>query len=293
MTRRRIALCFGAAWAAIPAARPQDFNDIKFERTAKDCVFTQGPAWSPKENFLVFSDLPKDRLMKWAPGHDAEVYREDAHGPSGNAFDSAGRLYTCETRSRRVTRTDLKGAVEVLAEKWDGKRLNAPSGIVVSKNDHIYFTDPAFGSQQDSRDLDFYGVYHLPPKGPLKLVTKWTTRPNGIALSPNGKVLYVAAADEHSVKAYELDKDGEAPHERVFAAKIAGVPSGLHVDEKGNVYVAADRIVTFSPDGEQIGLFGVKERATNVTFGMPDGKMLFVTAMGMVYRAPWSVKGLY
>jgi gluconolactonase len=163
---------------------------------------------------------------------------------------------------------------------------------VVSRNGHVYFTDPAFGAQQDSRELDFYGVYHIPPKGPMNLVAKWTTRPNGIALSPNGKILYVAAPDDHAIRAFDLDKEGEVSHERVFASKIAGVPSGLHVDEKGNVYVAADRIVTFSPDGKQIGFFGVKERATNVAFGMPDGKMLFVTAMGMVYRAQWSVKGL-
>ncbi len=104
----------------------------------------------------------------------------------------------------------------MLADKWDGKRLNAPSGIVVSKNDHVYFTDPAFGAQQDSRELDFYGVYHIPPKGPMKLAAKWTTRPNGIALSPNGKILYVAAADDHAIRAYDIDKEGDASNERVF-----------------------------------------------------------------------------
>ena len=293
MTRRRIALLFGAAVARPFLGRAQEFSDIKFELTAKDCVFTEGPAWSAKEGFLVFSDLPKDRLMKWTPGHDVEVYREDAHGPSGNAFDSAGRLYTCETRTRRVTRTDLKGTVEVLADKWDGKRLNAPSGIVVSRNDHVYFTDPAFGNQQDSKELDFYGVYHLPPKGSLKVAAKWTSRPNGIALSPNGKVLYVAGADEHCVKAYDLDKEGEPSNERVAVSKIAGVPAGIRTDEKGNLYVAADKIVVYSPDGKQIGMFGVKERASNVAFALPDAKTLIVTAMGNVYRAQWSVKGIY
>ena len=293
MTWRRIALLFGAALAAAPLASSQDFSGIKFELTAKDGVFNEGPAWSPKENFLVFSDLPKDRLMKWTPGHDPEVFRKDAHGPSGNAFDSHDRLYTCETRSRRVTRTDLKGAVETLAERWDGKRLNAPSGIVVSKNDHVYFTDPAFGAQQDSRELDFYGVYHIPPKGPMKLAAKWSTRPNGIALSPNGKTLYVAGADEHCVRAYDLDKDGDASNERVVVSKIAGVPAGMRVDDKGNLYVAADRIVVFSPDGKQIGLFGVKERVSNLAFGLPDGKTLFVTAMGNLYRTAWAVKGLF
>ena len=293
MTRRRIALMLGAVLAAPGAGLAQDFNNIKFELTAKDCLFTEGPAWSVKDGFLIFSDLPKDRLMKWMPGHEVEVYREDAHGPSGNVFDAAGRLYTCETRTRRVTRTDSKGAIETIAEKWDGKRLNAPSGIVVSKNDHVYFTDPAFGAQQDGKELDFYGVYHVPPKGPMKLAAKWTSRPNGIALSPNGKVLYVSGADEHCVRAYDLDKEGDASNERVLVSKIKGVPAGLRVDEKGNLYVAADRIVVFSPDGKQLGIFGVKERASNVAFGYPDAKTLFVTAMGQVYRTQWSVKGIY
>src|SRR5438132_774002 len=147
----------------------QDFSEIKVERLATNYTFTEGPAWS-KDGFLVFSDTPTDRLLRWFPGHEIEVFRSDAHGPAGNAFDAEGRLYTCETRARRVTRTDKKGAVEVLAERWEGKRLNAPNDIVVSKTGHVYFTDPAFGEQSDHRELDFYGVYEIVPKAPMKLV---------------------------------------------------------------------------------------------------------------------------
>ena len=107
---------------------------------------------------------------------------------------------------RRVTRTDKNGKIEVLAEQWEGKRLNAPSDLVVSKNDHVYFTDPAFGEQADHRELDFYGVYHIPPKGPMKLVAKPAGRPNGIALSPNGRILYVTNSDERNVRAYDVDQ---------------------------------------------------------------------------------------
>src|SRR6267154_6005697 len=147
----------------------QDFSDLKVEQLAKGYTYTEGPAWS-KDGYLVFSDTPADLLLKWVPGEKIEVLRKDANGPSGNAFDSEGRLYTCETRTRRVTRTDKKGKIEVLAEKWEGKRLNAPNHIAVGKNGNAYFTDPAFGAQQDHRELDFYGVYHVPPKGPLVLV---------------------------------------------------------------------------------------------------------------------------
>ena len=141
----------------------QEFGDVKIEHLAANYLYTEGPAWSSKDGYLIFSDTPSDRLLKWVPGEKIEVFRTEANGPSGNAFDSDGRLYTCETRSRRVTRTSKKGEIEVLAEKWEGKRLNAPNDLVVSRNGHVYFTDPAFGDQVDRRELDFYGVYHIPP----------------------------------------------------------------------------------------------------------------------------------
>lgn len=281
------------ALLSIHYAVAQDFSNVKLELTAKDYLYLQGPAWSAEGNYLIFSDIPSDRLLKWAPGHEPEVFRADAHGPSGNAFDSRGRLYTCETRSRRVTRTAKNGQIETIAAEWEGKRLNAPSGIAIGKSDHVYFTDPAFGDQQDHRELDFYGVYHVPPKGPMKLVAKWTTRPNGIALSPNGRILYVSAPDEHAIRAYDLDKDGDASNERVFAAKIDGVPAGLHTDEKGDLYVAANGIQVFHPDGKLAATIAVHGRASNCTFGFPDGTMLFVTVQGNLYRAKTDVKGMF
>ena len=130
--------------------------------------------------------------MKYTPGGSAEVYRESSNGAAGNAFDAQGRLYTCETHARRITRTDKKGRIEVLADKFDGKRLNAPADLAVSKPGNVYFTDPAFGNQQDTRELDFYGVYHITPKGQLSVVAKPAGRPNGITLSPNGRTLYLS-----------------------------------------------------------------------------------------------------
>ena len=271
----------------------QDFSDIKLELTAKGYMYLQGPAWSAEGNYLLFSDIPSDRLLKWTPGHEPEVFRADAHGPSGNAFDSHGRLYTCETRSRRVTRTAKNGQIETIAAEWDGKKLNAPSGIAISKSDHVYFTDPAFGGQQDLRELDFYGVYHVPPKGPMKLAAKWTTRPNGIALSPNGRILYVSAPDEHLIRAYDIDREGDVSNERVFASKIDGVPGGLHVDEKGDLYVAANGILVFHQDGKYSAAISMHERPSNCAFGYPDAMTLFVTAQGNLYRAKLDVKGTF
>jgi sugar lactone lactonase YvrE len=281
-----------AVFFLLPLLAAQDFDEIKFDQLVKNVGFAEGPAWS-KDGFLIFSDTPADRLYKWMPGQSVEVFREKANGPSGNAFDLQGRLYTCETRGRRVTRTDVKGAVEVLAEKWEGKRLNAPNDIVVSKTGHVYFTDPAFGTQADRRELDFYGVYHVPPKGAMKLVAKPAGRPNGIALSPSGKLLYVVNSDDRNVRVYDLDKNGEAANERVLIPKINGIPGGIRVDDKGNLYIAANGIAVYSAEGKFVHLIEVRGHPSNCGFGEADYKTLFIAAGPSIYRARLEVKGAY
>ena len=257
---------------------------MELRQLAKNFTFAEGPAWS-KDGYLILSDTPADRLMKWVPGHEVGVFRSDAHGPSGNAFDIEGRLYTCETRTRRVTRTDRKGAIEVVADKWEGKRLNAPNDIAVSRNNHVYFTDPAFGEQSDHRELDFYGVYHIPPRGAMRLVAKPAGRPNGVALSSNGRILYVVNSDERNVRAYDLDRNGDASGERVLISGIAGVPGGIRADEKGNLYVASKGILIYGPDGRKIRFMEMHEHPSNCEFGEADNQTLFITAGSTVYRA--------
>lgn len=265
-------------------ALSQEFGVMRFETLSKGHRFTEGPAWS-KDGYLIFSDTPGDQLFKWIPGSPVSLYRSDAHGPAGNAFDAQGRLYTCETRTRRITRTDKNGKIEILADKWEGRRFNAPTGIAAAKNGHVYFTDPAFGEQTDHRELDFYGVYHIPPKGPVTLVAKSATRPRGIAVSANGRTLYVTNADEHNLRAWDLDRNGEASNERVLIPKLAGAPSGIAIDEDGNLWVATQGLQVFNSAGKLVHAIEMREPYSAASFGDADGKTLFLTSRATVFRA--------
>jgi len=173
------------------ALAAQDFSNLKIEEVAAGFPGGEGPVWS-RRGFLIFSDYSRDRLYKYVPGGAPQVYREDSHGANGNAIDRQGRLYSCEYKSRRVTRADRKGRVAVFVEKFEGRRFNAPNDIVVRNDGHVYFTDPLF-TPLEQRELDFYGVYHVTPKGKIEAIARLKTRPNGITLSPYGKTLYVAA----------------------------------------------------------------------------------------------------
>ena len=231
MIRRRSLLIAGSA--SVAASRrllsSQDFSQVTVEKVAAGFRFTEGPVWA-KDGFLLFSDVPSSRILKLAPGGKPETFRENSPGASGNALDSQGRLYTCETRARRLIRADRNGKSEVLAERWEGKLLNGPDNLVVSRSGHVYFTDPAFGYQSDQRELDFYGVYQIPPKGAIKLIAKPAGRPNGIALSEGGRVLYVSNSDEHNIRAYDIDRNGDVLNERVLISGIHGAPGGIRAE---------------------------------------------------------------
>ncbi|MGE5569049.1 MAG: SMP-30/gluconolactonase/LRE family protein [Rhodospirillales bacterium] len=268
----------------------QDFSDLKVEKAATGYKFTEGPIWS-REGYLLFSDIPQNKILRLAPGKPVETFREQSNGANGNAFDTQGRLYTCEGGARRVTRTARNGKIEVLAERFEGKRLNAPNDIVVRRDGHVYFTDPAFGGSEDTRELDFYGVFHITPRGQLELIAKPKGRPNGIALSPDGRILYVANSDERNVRAYDLDRSGRTSNERVLVSNIEGGPDGMKVDEKGNLCIAAKTLVIYSPDGKLLHSIELPETPSNCAFGDADLQSLYITARTSLYRVRLNVKG--
>ena len=268
----------------------QDFSHISIEKVDAGFRFTEGAVWS-REGFLLFSDVPNNHIRKLVPGERSTVFRDDSHGANGNTYDAQGRLYSCESKTRRVVRMDKNGKMEVLAEKWEGKRLNAPNDIVVRKDGNIYFTDPAFGDQADTRELSFYGVYHITPKGVMSLIAKPAGRPNGIAFSPNGRILYVDNSDDRNVRAYDVDRNGDVSNERVVVSNIDGVPDGMKVDEKGNLYITAKGIAVYTPEGKLLQTIELSETPANCAFGDPDLQTLYITARTSLYRIRLDVKG--
>jgi gluconolactonase len=275
--------------AVAGACFAQDFSKLAIEKVAGGFTFTEGPVWS-RDNYLLFSDVPENKIWRLTT-EGKSAYREASNGANGNTFDAQGRLYSCESRARRVTRTDKKGAIEVLADKFEGKRLNAPNDIVVRKDGHVYFTDPAFGAQADSRELDFYGIYHLPPKGSLELVAKTPGRPNGIAFSPNGRLLYVADSDERLIRVFDVASNGKATNGRTLISKIDGPPDGIRTDEKGNLWVTCNSVAVYAADGKFINKIDFPETPRNLTFGDGDFSTLYVTALKSVYRVQLNIKG--
>lgn len=277
-----------SAWAQAPQAQaPQDYS---IQLVATGMRFADGPVWS-LEDYLLFSDTVTDKQHKYTPGKGVSEIGTRPGGTAGNAYDEKGNLYTCEFRERRVTRTAKNGKMEVIAARFDGKRLNAPNDVVVRRDGNVYFTDPAFGNQVDTRELDFDGVFRVTTRGQIEAIAKWKTRPNGVALSPSGRILYVSDADGQAIRAFDLDRAGAASNERVLISKIPGVPDGIRTDEMGNLYVAAKGVLVYSPQGELLRTIQLGETPSNLAFGDPDFSTLYVTARASVYRVRLGVKG--
>ncbi|MEP6713924.1 MAG: SMP-30/gluconolactonase/LRE family protein [Terriglobia bacterium] len=252
------------------------------EKVGGDFAFVEGPVWS-KQGFLIFSDIYNSRIMKIAGSSSPEIYRNYTNAANGNSMDSQGRLYSAERDGRRISRMEKDGSVTVLASEWQGKRLNSPNDIVVRRDGHVYFTDPASKAVLEPQELSFNGVYHISPDGKLSLITQKMGRPNGVALTPDGRTLYIADSEERKILAWDLDGRGDASRERVFISGIEGTPDGLRVAENGNLYIAAKGIAVYSPAGKILRTIDFPETPANCAFGGSDLKTLYVTARTSVY----------
>ncbi|MEP6715905.1 MAG: SMP-30/gluconolactonase/LRE family protein, partial [Terriglobia bacterium] len=268
----------------------QDYDTIQAERVATGLRYADGIVWS-REGFLVFADVLKRVVYRLDPGTAPKPTPGDANGAQGLTYDVQGRIYFCELLTRRVTRMDRKGKIETVAESFQGKKFNSPNDIVVRKDGHVFFTDPAFGSAIDKRELDFNGIFHVSPKGEVDIVARWQTRPNGIALSADGKVLFVTDADRHAVVAFDVDKNGAASGQRDLIAHTEGVPGGLRVDVAGRLYIGEQGLTVYSPEGKLEHRLLTGEIVTNCAFGDNDFETLYASGRKSVYKIRLGVKG--
>ena len=275
----RRAFCF--LMTALAAAAQQPATEGQIEKLSGGHEFASAVAWS-RDGFLLIGDGPAGRITR-IDSKGKSIYR-DGIAAAGLAFDEEGRVYICESGSRTVVRVDRKNKADVIASSWEGKKFNGPSDIAVLKKDHVYFTDPAFASADTTKELPHYGIYHVGPKGEIAAIATLPARPNGIALSPDGRTLYASVADTRSILAWTLDKNGIASAQRVFATGIEGVPDGLDVAPDGRVFVAARGLVVYSPEGKLLTSQPVPEKPMDVVLGEADFNTAFIAAGGAVYR---------
>ncbi|KON31294.1 gluconolactonase [miscellaneous Crenarchaeota group-15 archaeon DG-45] len=267
------------------------------ERLATGFQFTEGPVWNASGGFLLFSDIPANRICRWSRGDGATVFREPSGSSNGLTYDGDGSLMICEHGNRRLSKVDTSGAYAVLADRFRGRRLNSPNDVVVRSDRLIYFTDPPYGIEPGEQELEFQGVFMLEPEsGDLTLLVDDFDRPNGLALSPDETALYVAdSSGRRHVRVFDVGRDGALSGGRVFAeirSDLPGNPDGMKVDTEGNLYVAAAGVWVFSEEGEHLGTIGIPERPANLAWGGERWRSLFITARTSIYRIELDIAGV-
>ena len=290
--------------------------DAVLEKVADGFSWVEGPVWNRKGGYLLFSDIPNNSIFKWKEGESVSLFLKPSGytgsapfegrepGSNGLTFDSTGRLVLCEHGDRRITRLEDDGRKATLADRHEGKRLNSPNDLVFRSNGDLYFTDPPFGLPKafddPRKELDLNGVYRLTASGKLTLLTKDIKAPNGIAFSPDEKILYVSNADPSNAvwMAFDVRDDGTIANGRVFFDATAwtktkrGVPDGMKVDREGNIFGAGPGgIHVLAPDGTHLGSIETGVATSNAAWGN-DGSVLYITAGTAVYRIRLTTKGV-
>ena len=282
-------------------------SSATLERLATGCRWAEGPAYFPAGRYLVWSDIPNDRILRWdeCDGHVSE-FRSPAGYTNGHSVDRQGRLVSCEHLARRVTRTEVDGTITVLADRYQGQRLNSPNDVVVRSDGSVWFTDPSYGIDHDyeglrqERELDGCHVYRIDPDtAEVSRVAGDFARPNGLAFSPDESRLYIADTGAthdpdgpRHIRAFDVVDDRTLSGGEVFAVCGAGIFDGFRFDEDGRLWTSAgDGVHCFESDGTLIGKIRVPETVSNVCFGGPHRNRLFITATTSLYSVYLLLRG--
>ena len=289
-------------------------TDARIEVIGSGFEWAEGPIWIKDGGYLLFSDIPRNSIMKWKEGQGVTLFMKPSGftgvvdygrepGSNGLTLDAQGRLVSCEHGDRRIARLEKDGGKRTLADSYMGRRLNSPNDLVYKSNGDLYFTDPPYGLPKNwddpRRELDFCGVYRLSHDGKLTLLNKDMTRPNGLAFSPDEKTLYVAQSDPDKAiwMSFPVNEDGTLGAGKVFAdvtemvSKNPGLPDGMKVDHNGNLWAAGPGgIHIYAPDGTRLGRIETGEKTANCAWG-DDGSTLYMTADMYVCRIRTKTKG--
>ncbi len=284
--------------------------DARIEKLADGFVFTEGPVWIQSESRLLFSDVRANTIYSWTedegvspfidPVFEGDVTGRRSISSNGLTLDSAGQLIICEHGNRLISRLEDDGTRTTIVDNYEGRRLNSPNDAVYGLDGSLYFTDPPYGleglEESPMRELDFNGIYRLSPDGYLELLFADQTRPNGIALSPDERTLYVANSDANDKVwyAYDLDDDGVS-NQRVFYdvndQTAPGAADGMTVDLAGHIFATGPGGVwVFAPDGTHLGTIQLDEVVANAAWG-DDGSTLYMTASTGLYRIRLTTEG--
>jgi gluconolactonase len=289
-------------------------KDVKIEVLGSGFAWVEGPVWVRDGGYLLFSDIPRNSVMKWKAGEGISLFMKPSGytgvtnygqepGSNGLIIDREGRLISCEHGDRRISRLEKNGGKRTLVDNYEGKRLNSPNDAAFKSNGDLYFTDPIYGlpdhEKDPRRELDFCGVYRLSRDGKLTLLTREMTRPNGIAFSPDEKTLYVSNSDPDRAvwMAFPVNEDGTLGKGRVFkdvtknVPSQPGLPDGMKIDAHGNLFATGPGgIYVFTPDAELLGRIDTGQRTSNCNWG-DDGSTLYITADSYICRLRTTTKG--
>ncbi len=281
--------------------------DASLQKIADGAVHSEGPVYFHEDDSVIWSDAHGNRLLRWSASDGVSVLRDPSDYQSGNYRDLEGRLVACSSGNRAIIRRDHDGQWQVLVDRYQGKRLNSPNDLVVKRDGTIWFTDPPYGITEPNQG---YGgeqeqpgsfVYRFDPAtGSLNAVVTDMVRPNGLAFSPDERLLYVSdtaafniPGGHHHIRMYEVVDGQWVKNGRVFAVIDPGQPDGLRVDEHGNIFTSSqDSVQVYAPDGTRLGKILVPEISANLTFGGPKRDRLLITAGKSLYVIDLNTQGV-
>jgi gluconolactonase len=279
----------------------------RLEKLYEGCRWAEGPAYFPAGRYLIWSDIPNDRMLRYDETSGAvSVFRNPAGYSNGNTVDRQGRLISCEHGNRRVSRTEHDGTITVIASHYQGKRLNSPNDAVVQSDGAIWFTDPAYGIDSDyeghkaESEIGACNVYRVDPhSGEIKIVADDFVRPNGIAFSPDERRLYVADTGATHVKdgprhirVFDVSDNGRLSGGKIFATSTAGLFDGMRLDEAGRIWTSAgDGVHCYDLDGTLLGKVLVPEAVANVVFGGVKRNRLYICGTTSLYAIMLPLNG--